>query len=385
MKGFFKRLGNTWTITGIALLLMILIEVFFRIYLYVSPSPDPRSEADCYGNADWVGDYYRELARSAGTRWEPYVYWKVKPAGSGYINVDEKGHRRTVTKSNPISQRDKEVNIFFFGGSAMWGAGVRDPYTIPSLACNELLRRGINADATNCGTPGYVSSQEAASLINELRQGNIPDIVVFYGGATDMLSSYLSGSAGLTLHEEDREDEYNALKEKRKGFLVFMRSLKTLSTFKFIARQFASDSLIYPTMEEMETEDLATRTALIYNENIRMVNALAKEYGFQALFYWQPTLFDKPYQTDYETREAGRAGNLRPFLEQVNAKLFDDDLAYEHIRFQNLSGIFKTSRQPLFIDWYLTGEEGNLEIAKQMTLALLPVIDTVRISSRSAD
>jgi hypothetical protein len=125
---------------------------------------------------------------------------------------------------------------------------------------------------------------------------------------------------------------------------------------------------------------LAEKTAHQYNENIRLVNALAKEYGFHAIFYWQPSLFDKPFRTDYEKSQLDPVLPLKPFLEAVNSLLFSEDLAYEHIHFFNLSNLFMSVREPIFIDWFHTGEAGNLMISKKMAKDLLPLTDSLNAS-----
>ena len=382
MKGFFKRLGETWTIIGVTLLLLVLVEVFFRIYLSFSSSPDSRVTADCYQDADWVEDYYREFARCNESRWESYSYWRRKPFEGEFIRVDEDGIRRTFTKSHPLSNSEPGVKLFFFGGSSMWGTGVRDGYTIPSLTGNELIRQGINPSITNFGESGYVSTQEVISLMTELKKGNIPDLVVFYDGVNDIFSSYQSGEAGIPQNEKNRQMEFNTLREKKKSLLVFLNSLKTLSTVQFLTKQFGADNTVIREKEEAEGELPATQTAHHYNENIRQVNALAKEYGFYALFYWQPTIFGKPYRSSYEEQEKGKAQPIQGFVEEVNELLFADDLAYENIRFYNLSDLFMTNRDPVFIDWCHVSEKGNLIIAQRMMRDIKPIIDSLDTSKR---
>ena len=377
MKGFFKRLGEAWNIAGITFLFFILIEIFFRIYFMFSSSNDPRIQADCYQNAEWVDNYYSEFAECNNSRWEPYVYWKRKPFTGEYIHVDQNGSRKTITKSHPLSGNQPQINLFFLGGSSMWGSGVRDANTIPSLTGNELTIKGFNPRISNFGESGYVSSQEVAKLIIELKNGNIPDIVVFYDGANDIFSSLQSGKAGFPQNENNRVKEFNTLKEKKKSFLVFFQSLRSLATVKFINRQFGGGQVVFQELQESELQDLAQSTVYYYNENIRLVNALAKEYGFQAVFYWQPTIFDKAYLSEYEKSEMENIKDLKKITEEVNSKLFMDDLQYENIRFYNLTNLFREIRDPLFIDWCHVCENGNLIISQRMARDLMPVLDSL--------
>lgn len=381
MKRFFKRLGEVWSIIGITLLLFILIEVFFRVYFLFNPVAETRVQADCYQNAGWVEAYYKEFSSCSASRWEPYVYWQRKPFTGTYINVNEQGYRQTITKPHPLSKSNLAIKLFFFGGSSMWGSGVRDTHTLPSLTGNELVKKGFNPDITNFGESGFVSTQEVIKLMAELKQGNIPDVVVFYDGANDIFSSYQSGEAGIPQNEYNREKEFNTLKEKKKSLSVFFLSLRSLATIQFITSRLGSLQSSMPDQAGIDLDLLSDETVRQYNENIRLVNALAKEYGFQAFFYWQPTLFDKSFLTDYEQAELEKAVNLRPFLTAVNDLLFMDDLLYENIRFNNLGTIFQDFREPLYIDWCHVGERGNELIAKRLAEDILPVFDILDITN----
>ncbi len=75
--------------------------------------------------------------------WAPYVYWKRKPFAGKYINVDERGLRRTWNGKLP-EEKDSSaiIEVFMFGGSAMWGSGVSDDYTIASIVSRPFSRMG---------------------------------------------------------------------------------------------------------------------------------------------------------------------------------------------------------------------------------------------------
>lgn len=366
MKGFFKRLGDIWNIFGVTLLLFLLIEVCFRIYFLFSSTEDYRVQADSYHTESWVSAYYDEFAQCNQSHWESYVYWKRKPFQGEYINVSVEGLRETTTKSHPLSANNPPVKLFFFGGSTMWGSGVRDAYTLPSLVGSELSKSGKNPLITNFGETGYVSTQEISKLIIELKKGNVPDFAIFYDGVNDVFSSYQSGKPGIPQNENHREKEFNTLKEKKKSFLVFIQSLSTLATVKFIQQRFGPGDEIPEYDHSTPLAQLAKTTVNQYNENIRLVNALAKQYGFQAFFYWQPTIFHKRHLSDYEKTEREKVEALNTFNQEVNDQLFKDQLHYENIHFYNLSHLLAEYREPLYIDWCHLAEDGNVVISMQM-------------------
>lgn len=374
MRGFFKRLGEFWTIVGITLLFFVVLELFFRIYMAWTPTADPRIQADCYQGDDWVAAYYDEFNACNQSHWEPYVYWQRKPFNGEYINVDGHGLRKTTTKSHPLSKNNPPVKLFFFGGSTMWGSGVRDAYTLPSLVGSELSKAGINPDITNFGETGYVLSQEVTRLIIELKKGNIPDVAIFYDGVNDLFSSYQAGEAGIPQNEMHRIQEFNTLKEKKKAFKVFFRSLGTLATLKFIRQQFAGNNDLPDYSHPAPVSMLAESTVHHYNENIRLVNALARQYEFEAVFYWQPTLFAKNTLTEWEKTEKEKVLALGGLSREVNDRLFREELHYESIHFYNLSDLLVEYREPLFIDWCHLGEDGHVVVAATIKDHLLPLV-----------
>lgn len=362
---------------GITLLLFILVEIAFRLYFNFNPAVDSRIEADCYQQAEWVQAYYSELASCNVSEWKPYVYWQRKPFAGDFIRINELGYRQTDVKPFPFEQKKHKLSLFFFGGSTMWGSGVRDKYTIPSLVGNELTNKKFSVEITNFGESGYVSMQEVIKLNIELKKGNIPDIVVFYDGANDIFSSLQSGVAGIPQNENNRLKEFNTLQEKKKSFLVFMQSLSTLATVKFIRQKFGKNEFIFAANDDVNLRALAKETVHLYNENIRLVNALAKEFGFQAFFYWQPTIFSKPELSYYEKQQFEKAKAINLFAGFVNEELFKEKIQFENILFRDLTPIFTYQNDPVYIDWCHVGENGNTMIAQEIIYDVVPVLDSI--------
>jgi lysophospholipase L1-like esterase len=375
MTGFFRRLRDFWLVAGIVVLALVLIEVFFMFYLRFSDVNDPRSVADCYANKEWVNDYYKELRACNQSIWEPYVYWRRKPFNGEYINVNADGLRNTALIQHPFSMDDPQSAIFFFGGSSMWGEGVRDEYTIPSITGLELSKNGYNLRLKNFGETGFVSTQDVIRLMLELKKGNIPDYVVFYGGLNDVISSLENGRAGIPMNEDSRGREYNSLSSKKKSVLNLFYSLRTLATIRFIKSKITHRQKSWEFSKD-ELELLVEKTVQQYNENIRLINALGRQYGFKSIFYWQPSIFYKSVLSPYEKSIVKKEVSLKKVMEKLNSELYPEDLVHENIRFYNLTYMFSSETDPLFIDWYHTGETGNILISKRIVKDLLPLVDS---------
>ena len=125
---------------------------------------DDRRDLIVYQNQEWASAYYDEIAKME-VDFDPLVGWRPKKIQGQYVNVDADGIRKTWNSSLD-SQNGKVVKIFMFGGSALWGAGARDEFTIPSLL-SKLLNSDsekIRYEVTNYGQSGYVSLQEIQAV-----------------------------------------------------------------------------------------------------------------------------------------------------------------------------------------------------------------------------
>ena len=111
-----------------------------------------------------------------------------------------------------------------------------------------------------------------------------------------------------------------------------------------------------------------------YGNNVRIVGALAKQYGFKSLFYWQPTIFQKRHLTEYESSWHQEVRPIEPFFLSTYAALGRrmGDIG-RHSPIVDLSEIFADVKVPLYVDWCHLAEGGNVLIAKRMAgdIALL--------------
>lgn len=215
---YIALLRDIWLIFGFSLLLLVSFEISCDLLLYLKTKPyvDERIKADGYKNAVWVEDYFKEFysALSSGI-WKSYVYVGFKPFSGQYINIDHNGLRLTSFPEIAEINDSKMLRIFMFGGSALWGTGARDSYTIPSLLGKFLSEHGVKAEITNFGQSGRVSTQEVIDLFLQLQKGNIPNIVIFYDGINDTFSAFQNGISGIPQNEWNRKKEFNLLKPSR--------------------------------------------------------------------------------------------------------------------------------------------------------------------------
>ena len=221
----------------------------------------------------------------------PYYHYKSAEVSTRYANIDSDGIRKTI--KNPHKNAKK---IFMFGGSTLWGLGVADKYTIPSIMSEKL---GPKFDITNFGEGSFVSGQELNLLLEQLNNGNVPDAVIFYDGVNDSYAgSYSPGIPGsITQHLQMQkvfkgyQEDPTLAAKNRSPFeyqLSHMRKKVDATSYGKIASyiNFKIDNAV----EFKKLDGKAKRVIDIYENRIKQIKAIADAYGFKAYIFWQPYL-----------------------------------------------------------------------------------------------
>lgn len=318
--------------------------------------------ADVYRNLDWAAEYWHEDDLRLATRpsdWHPYVYWRHSPFQGKYVNVDQNGIR--LTWNDSLTPSTPKLKVFMFGGSALWGTGARDEYTIPSMLSKKLAAQGTEAWVTNFGEAGYVSTQDVITLELELQKGNIPDVVIFYDGANDVFSAFQQGVAGIPENEYNRIAEFNQL-NWREGFAEKLAIYRAIRGFVQSVRR--------PSQSAKEDPLLAGAVLDDYFSNMRIVQSLALDYGFAATFYWQPVIYNKEILSSWEDHQLNLFGE-EEFFKRVAQMLKERVKSRPRTGFFDLSDAFDDHPGTIFIDLFHVSEEGNSRIA-DMLIQTLP-------------
>jgi lysophospholipase L1-like esterase len=382
LQRFLHATQTAWSILGITLVLIIALELGLRLFFEVKdrlrppPSTDPRLVSEGYGNAPWLRETLDEQARIE-PEWHSYVYFRQKPFHGKYLKIDENGVRATWRA--PASANDpakKPLHILMFGGSTLWGVGARDEGTIPSCLARELAGRGINSEITNLGEIAYVSSQELITLTRLLQKGARPDVVIFYDGVNETISALLDRRAGIPSNEENRRVEFNVRRDPRRLLGLFFTSLiKDSASFRFASSlqqrlrglsAVAQPAVVLPPLSDSARKQLVEEIVHWYAQNLKVVEMLGREYGFEPLFYWQPVLFTKPNRGSFENEERSKYGWGESTFLDVYQRVANDPVLNSDRRWHNISGIFGDSSDLLYSDFCHTTERGNAIIARAM-------------------
>lgn len=370
---FLKAVQTVWSIIGVTIVAILLSEAALRLVFAVkdalaaAAAVDPRLIRDGYGGEAWPIQHDREL-RALADRWEPYVYFRQKPFAGETITINADGLRRTWAPADPAERTAKVYKLLMLGGSTLWGYGARDDRTIPSLVARRLHERGYRIDIRNLAEIGYVSTQEVVALVRGLQSGYRPDLVIFYDGVNDTTSALLEGEAGVTTNERNRRAEFNILQSPgRLGGSLVMRVVRDSASFRLaqvLAHRVAGPAtLSFSGSSAPDRKTLASDVVRRYRANLEMVEKLGREYGFDALFYWQPVVFDKEAPTSVEADEARKLEWARGFFGEVYGSIRESGELRGDRRFHDLSRVFSGSKELVFIDYCHTTESANERVA----------------------
>lgn len=395
-----SRLDAVAFVLGALIVLGIAYEVAARVLLSLVGrirvgTIDLRTHSEIFIDEPWAEEYFREFHDSSELRWHPYLYWRRKRFAGRFINVDSDGKRSTWRV--PLAERrGRPVEIAIFGGSTMWGTGVRDENTIASQIARELWHvDGIHARVTNHAETGYVSTQNVIALMREIQAAARPDLVVFVDGTNDVWSAYQQGVTGIPQNEFNREREFNLLLPQHR--LVLLRYLVDPTRYADLAgirlaavlrrRLLRSLSLTRRTETLREPNPILIEQVVdIYRRNVEIVKALAASIGTETLFYWQPLVYTKRQPSSYERMKAHEApyGAATAHFRAAHERVRCDPFLMQEARFHDLSDVFGDQETGYFLDISHLSERGQKLLAERMLDDIRPLVRSILVRRAAA-
>lgn len=369
-----QAMGNSWRTIGITLLLLfgleMAVQITFGVRSWIVSHRQEQNELRRLGLTDWAAEYQSEFRCSERAARHPYLHWRRLPFTGRQINIDDQGLRHTVQKD--LAHDQPVIRISLFGGSTMWGSGARDVGTIPSQLASLLQAEGVNCQIINYGESGYVSYQSLLTLVHELRDGQRPDVVVFYDGVNDTYSAYQNLTAGLPQNESKRDLGFQLAQQAEAGTLL--RSavgcrvvvLNALPGLVRLAQRTNQGIKLHEQRFLPLAESLATDVVRQYRSTIDVVRALSRQYGFRAVFVWQPLLHGKQHLAPIEQEIADGETYPQEFFRRVYDLIQQDRSLQDSTDFVDLAGVFADEPTQTYIDWCHLNEFGNRMIAQRL-------------------
>jgi lysophospholipase L1-like esterase len=364
VRRLFALVGATVIGALVALAVVeLVLGAIWSFALRIHPDPLRPQMSPAYAGAIWVPDLFREQSVRLVA---PYIYVPfrisgVNPWHGKYFNNDEHPAgvwRRTINPEGGQCQQHPKTRIWVFGGSTVYGTGVPDWATLPSY-----LSRGLNRDGracvlvTNYGVESYVTTQELMLLIEQLKKGGSPDIVVFYDGFNDAgigmaAPNPWSAHYGLEIVKPRAEGSFQ-------GRFDFVHRLYTARVVDAVRQ------LLRRRGEPLNAEELRAKAVAVvdnYEANQNVASALGQAYHFTFYGFWQPMLFygHKPlvaFEQQISDLDATRKSRFDP--RPVVAVYQEAERRTPTATFGYLTDVFDAVPEPIYIDEAHLGPHGN--------------------------
>jgi len=363
------RLGKIASSCGLVLAIvfgwLLYVEAVCFVRLWAAdPGTDliPRDRLkQVYKNADWVDAFANEWKPSNVFAYKAYVGWERKPFAGRAINIDDASMRRSAHSQCGIDA----YTIWMFGGSTVWGAGTPDWLTIPSQLAEMYERDGRPVCIHNYGQQAWVNSQEVVKFNLELKTGQRkPDLVIFYDGPGDVYETYQSGKAGLHQNFDSMAGMFERRASAGSGSFEYLLSSNA-------GRVLTQNTLQAHMNAPKDPNFIAQESLRNYMENVRFVQALAREYGFTPAFFWQPTIsLGHKHLTPAEQVARDAARQHTPGLEDANQAAYALFEANCKAPLFCIMDAFDQADGTIYFDDAHVDAEGNRLIAKKMYEAL---------------
>lgn len=276
-----------WLIVGIAAVLFVTAEFAYRLQAsarsavrnygreqVVDPSTHP------YAGRSWWPRWLEER-NGVASMYDPYRARRLRPHVAAGLNTDSSGYRMTIQHTAPTNRGGE---VWMFGGSTMWGWTARDSFTIPTLTAKHLSARGVHdVRVLNLAQSAYALTQEAITLLLELRDGKCPVAAVFLDGNNDVAVAFQTGRAGGTLNEAELARRF----DEPRGFWADLIRIANHSELAGRVRQ----SVLGPPPPAVvapASDAICGVIARQYWQLATLIDAWGRRFHFPVFFVWQP-------------------------------------------------------------------------------------------------
>jgi lysophospholipase L1-like esterase len=366
LKSFFLRLCIAVTV---AVVLMTAVELFsYKRYLHYGSNDvleaGAKIDLEGEGNAG-EREYWKEFEQSNKVLYHQYVLWRRAPYSGALISINNEGVRRTLhTRCD-----DKTFTLWTFGDSVMWGGGAPDDSTIASYLALDYEKAGKPVCIVNYAEKGWSNTQEMIGLIELLKHATKkPDLVLFYDGGTEAFAAYQSGGADVHSNFGMFKDFLETWGERQRASFSY---LENTNTYKLLHRIAAQAPFHHAKPEDrgpqIDVAGLSQAVIQNYVQNIDIINLLARQYSFRAIFAWYPNLAVGHKQlTPFEQQVLRLQYEQFPNLGSMYQAVYNRSVEINRPNFYNLADVVDDQTASLYLGISHMKPEGDQIVAHRL-------------------
>ena len=243
--------------------------------------------------SDVLDDFW-ELG-NRGFVYQPWVGFSEPPFSSKFVNVDTDARgfptRRTV--NDPNEQGLPTIRIYALGGSTTFGYNVSDEHTWVSYLSSTLNKRaeaerlGIHVEVVNYGRSEYTPSQETALLIDLLKSGHRPNLVIFMDGVNlSSLEDVPEFTDEIARSVKNIQFVDGAPLMERLGWIPLVRLANDLR------RKLFQTDTAREEPPQVSKSRRAEQLVNMFESNREISSAVSTLYEVKTLFFLQPSAMD---------------------------------------------------------------------------------------------
>ena len=318
-------------------LLIDLIKL--KIFL---PSDDKRSELPNYENINWTKRHYLELDKLS-TKYYDFVVWGRDDFNGETITI-KNGYRMNNVNENFTLNKD----IWVFGGSTIWGTGVDDKNTIPSL-----IEKLTNISTLNLGETGYNTTQQINLLLKELVKHK-PKKIIFYDGVNDV-GKCLKNLNYFSTYQEIVIQNSLSMSNSEK---LIIAPFKILTKVKKFIQKNQNTKLEYNCDTDVSKAEKIAKT---FVNNWITAELIAQKNNIKFIPILQPTMFTSTSNKDYLPDNYDELKKQYEILYELIKK----ELNKQNFKYLNLENSLN-EKENYFIDYNHLSPNGNMKIASEI-------------------
>ena len=243
-----------------------------------------------------VLDDFDALARR-GFVYQPWVEFS-EPAYHGQlvnIDIDPRGIPSRRTTNPPNAENLPVVNVVTLGGSTTFGYDVSDEHTWPSYLATVLNEKAradgtpVHVQVTNYGRAYFNPSQESILMVDLLRSGLRPSLVIFMDG--------VNFNGLQECYDQDTPRFSQAISQQVKNLqfkdeTLFIQRLDWLPMIRladFIKRRLTRLPSVEADTGNAPNLHRVDQIVNSFVQNQGISSAVCKYYGCETLFFLQPS------------------------------------------------------------------------------------------------
>jgi hypothetical protein len=251
----------------------------------------------------------------------------------------------------------------------MWGPGAPDAETIPSFVAQDYQKANKPVCIVNYAEKGWSNTQEMIELIEQLKHATRkPNVVLFYDGGTEAFAAYQSGQADVHSNFNLFKGFLDSWGNTQKAGFAYLRQTNTYRLLKRLSVK-ASSRLdqAKKSSEPRDTKVLSEAVVVNYIQNMDIVDLLAKQYGFRAIFAWYPNMAVGHKQlTPYEQQVLGFEYQKFPDLGAMYQAVYDRSGEIDRPNFYNLADALDDRKDSLYKGISHLNPEGDQIVAGRL-------------------